>query len=622
MSISATGQESGRTNPVLVKPWSFVHLLSLFIPRQSRITPEDNNCHVIISTPIPKKSMVNTRYHWARYVSEAVCAIDPNKNILYVNSAFEKLFAVSSGSFLHIVSESCQVDIRAVLEGSLHSPIELTMCPCLTVIDGKVKSTLFDWLVCSSDAANGEIVLIGRCVYFNLFSFHETNLCIYVYYCRLSPLPSQIDEEACVKRDALVDSVWMRFLSRVGLDKSKKEFILLQSQTNHLKQRIELMQMQVEEKKKRSEEKVMLVNRAFTRTIMHQLRSPLFCLSASLTTASLEEHLTSCETMTDTLNNLVLYDDALHPLNRQGYVSFNALNLLIDVVNGLATQARLAEVNLIIHPCNQEKAYVVMNTSKTRQALRNVIIDAIKFTPRSGITTVRAIVLKDIFRVEISNSGHAIDVTVLLSSTFMQFDPSVLEGIHGSSLGMHVAKNVIESHGGRFGAYSTLDPPITTFFLELPLSNEEVHKDDILQNTAIETIPISKKMITVLVVDDAPLCRKLIIRSLVLHCQSCIEASNGLEAYELVCTSLQNGHPYDYIFMDNSMPIMSGIESIRLIRTAGFRGKILMVTGNALADDIDDAFSSGADGVLIKPLKPADFESIIDGTDHLLPTFT
>lgn len=41
--------------------------------------------------------------------------------------------------------------------------------------------------------------------------------------------------------------------------------------------------------------------------------------------------------------------------------------------------------------------------------------------------------------------------------------------------------------------------------------------------------------------------------------------------------------------------------------------QIFMVTGNVLAEDVEESFISGANRVLIKPLKAADFQTIIGG---------
>ena len=60
---------------------------------------------------------------------------------------------------------------------------------------------------------------------------------------------------------------------------------------------------------------------------------------------------------------------------------------------------------------------------------------------------------------------------------------------------------------------------------------------------------------------------------------------------------------YDVIFMDHTMPIMSGIEATALIRSLGFTGLIIGLTGNALDDDVTAFLHAGADCVTLKPFR-------------------
>ena len=60
--------------------------------------------------------------------------------------------------------------------------------------------------------------------------------------------------------------------------------------------------------------------------------------------------------------------------------------------------------------------------------------------------------------------------------------------------------------------------------------------------------------------------------------------------------------PYDVVLMDCVMPVMDGLEASRRIRSGGHRMLIVGVTGNALAEDIDQFLAAGADCVVTKPV--------------------
>eukprot|EP01042_Synura_sphagnicola_P036518 gene36518-biopygen8477 len=60
--------------------------------------------------------------------------------------------------------------------------------------------------------------------------------------------------------------------------------------------------------------------------------------------------------------------------------------------------------------------------------------------------------------------------------------------------------------------------------------------------------------------------------------------------------------PYDVILMDFMMPTMDGPTATRAIRSLGYKGIIIGVTGNSSPQDILLFTASGADLVLPKPL--------------------
>jgi CheY-like chemotaxis protein len=140
---------------------------------------------------------------------------------------------------------------------------------------------------------------------------------------------------------------------------------------------------------------------------------------------------------------------------------------------------------------------------------------------------------------------------------------------------------------------------------------EEVSK---LQKVQI-TIPIANtRMISVLIVDDVRSCRKMLARVLTINDCVCDEAGDGLEAVEKVRAAIAKGECYDGIFMDASMPLMTGSEATKAIRNMGCRCKIYGVTGDSLPEDISRFTTNGADDVFIKPLRKDDILDLLQRT--------
>ena len=114
----------------------------------------------------------------------------------------------------------------------------------------------------------------------------------------------------------------------------------------------------------------------------------------------------------------------------------------------------------------------------------------------------------------------------------------------------------------------------------------------------------------ILVVDDAPLNRTMLIRLLRTRCSSSAEAEDGCVAVEMIRQSMAQNAQFDIVLMDYCMPEMDGPSATRIIRDMGFKGLILGVTGNALPEDVADFMASGANAVLVKPLNVNHYDLI------------
>ena len=105
----------------------------------------------------------------------------------------------------------------------------------------------------------------------------------------------------------------------------------------------------------------------------------------------------------------------------------------------------------------------------------------------------------------------------------------------------------------------------------------------------------------ILLVDDHPMMRRGIRQMLELEDDFMIvgEANHGEEALTLI-EPLQP----DLVLLDNNMPQMNGIQTLRHLRAMNYTGKVLMFTVSDAEDDIRDAMRLDADGYLLKDMEP------------------
>lgn len=106
---------------------------------------------------------------------------------------------------------------------------------------------------------------------------------------------------------------------------------------------------------------------------------------------------------------------------------------------------------------------------------------------------------------------------------------------------------------------------------------------------------------TLLLVDDHPMMRRGIRQMLELEddLQIVGEASHGEEALTLI----EPLKP-DLVLLDNNMPQMNGIETLRQLRAMHYTGKVLLFTVSDAEDDIRDALRLDANGYLLKDMEP------------------
>jgi two-component system, OmpR family, response regulator MprA len=100
----------------------------------------------------------------------------------------------------------------------------------------------------------------------------------------------------------------------------------------------------------------------------------------------------------------------------------------------------------------------------------------------------------------------------------------------------------------------------------------------------------------ILVVDDEPAVQNALFRALTLEHYDVANASDGLEALELLGTS-----PYEAVILDIAMPRMSGLDVCRRLRAGGDSTPVLMLTARGEVDDRVAGLDAGADDYLVKP---------------------
>jgi signal transduction histidine kinase/CheY-like chemotaxis protein len=296
-------------------------------------------------------------------------------------------------------------------------------------------------------------------------------------------------------------------------------------------------------------------------------------------------------------------------------------------------------------PDYSNRLNVIGDDMRLGQVIRNVISNALKFTPAEGTIEVTTLYvqkglpdseplrnddgeLECIYpragsiqiRVKDEGVGLEKDQLEMLFSEGIQFNANQLQHGGGSGLGLAIAEGVVFQHGGTITAESDGRGKGSTFIVELPLYEYPIEEakqqeDDkgSTTNTASLTLTSSQqepvfKPRRILVVEDSDSSRKMLVRLLSRAGHTCVMAVNGQDAVHAMATDLaatadNPSHvPFNTVLMDFEMPLLNGPEATKQIREMGFKASILGVTGNVLSEDVDYFMAHGADAVLPKPI--------------------
>lgn len=126
---------------------------------------------------------------------------------------------------------------------------------------------------------------------------------------------------------------------------------------------------------------------------------------------------------------------------------------------------------------------------------------------------------------------------------------------------------------------------------------------------------MTKKRASVIIVDDNDIMRTMLRSILRSHSYDVVgEARNGVVAVDLA-TRLKP----DIVCLDVVMPEKNGLEALGEIKAARPETSIVMITGNADPDTVQEAIINGAAGFIVKPFNTARVLDTLDGISAKLP---
>ena len=213
-------------------------------------------------------------------------------------------------------------------------------------------------------------------------------------------------------------------------------------------------------------------------TLSHELRTPLTCIKGYATTLLSEQERWSseerCEFLkiidseTNTMNKLIgeLMETSMI---ESGLLSITKEPVLLEkVVKKAVNDAQLnTKKHRFILSVPRNLPIIEADSDRIRQVLDNLLDNAIKYSPKGGLVVIQCHVEKKEVKISVADEGIGI-APEHLNRLFEKFY-RVKSDLAGTGLGLPVACEIVEKHGGRIWAKSTPEKG-STFFFTLPLT--------------------------------------------------------------------------------------------------------------------------------------------------------
>ncbi len=217
--------------------------------------------------------------------------------------------------------------------------------------------------------------------------------------------------------------------------------------------------------------------KTFAENAAHELKTPLSIMKLSFQVLELDEEKTlealqehqeltkeNVDRLIDIVDQLLLVSTNTKSQNIE---EFSLDMVMLDLMKDSEKSAAEKKIKLI---CNGDNMKLMGNRVLITLAIKNVLINAIKYTPENGKITINYYLKSDIAMIEILDTGIGIKAENMpyLFEPFYRVEESRTRNLGGSGLGLTLTKKIIEMHNGRISVESKMNQG-TKFSIKIPI---------------------------------------------------------------------------------------------------------------------------------------------------------
>jgi PAS domain S-box-containing protein len=350
---------------------------------------------------------------------------------------------------------------------------------------------------------------------------------------------------------------------------------------------------------------------AFLAILSHELRSPL---SAMLAWVGILQHRSddattrnravavlerSVRAQTQLINDLL---DVSRIVSGKLQLERQPVDLAAELPGILDSLQPLADAKGVI--LGRELArgpfVVIGDEPRLGQVVRNLVENAVKFTPAGGRVMVRLAKVDRHVELTVTDTGEGFpsDLRTVIFDRFRQSRTPLTRRYGGLGLGLAIVRHLVEEHGGSVSAQSRGPGKGATFTIRLPLADIQVPARASLARSDEGAVDL--RGVSILLVEDDRDWREAVALRLEQAGAEVTEAATVEEALAVLAETRPQ-----VLVSDIGMPEADGYALIRELRNRpGPPVRAVAMTGFADPESRERCLQGGFDAFLAKPFEP------------------
>ena len=358
----------------------------------------------------------------------------------------------------------------------------------------------------------------------------------------------------------------------------------------------------------------------FLSSMSHEIRTPLNAIvgfsEAINNSNTLEEAkenakdvITASSTLLEIVNGVLdisKIEAGKLEINNSDYNAYKLLDSVIKLIKPRMNEKGL-EFKISIAP--DLPAILYGDHTNIKKIITNLLTNACKYTEKGSVEfKVNCVNNNDTCRLMISveDTGRGIKKENLdkLFTRFQRLDEDRNTTIEGTGLGLAITKKLLDLMGGTIVVQSVYgEGSKFTVALDQTIKSMVV---DVEEKQETNEINLDNKKI--LIVDDNKLNLKVASKFLSKYNPIIDTSESGFECID----KIKSGNNYDLILMDDMMPKMSGVETLKeLKKLEKFNIPVVALTANAVSGMREKYINDGFNDYLSKPIDKEELRRVL-----------